>query len=1037
MSKRNKSQSKSRVEIPAKKNRIDWEENVIEDCLEGWKRKPAKKINEEEDFTFQQLQIDEASDDKDSKKHLIRMYGITKEGNSVLCKVRNFLPYLYFPAPIGMKSEDLPECKKALETGLNDFNSVYSVEIVYKKSIMHYYSEGNHGFIKVTLMHQRFISKVRALLGNNSTGLQFNKYQIFNTNTFESGIEYLLRFMIDQKVSGGNWITLPKGKYKIENENSKISTCQYELNVNYNNFISHLPENEWSDIAPLRVLSFDIECKGRKGVFPEAKIDPVIQIGNIIKRQGELEPFISVIFCLKQCAPIAGSQVLSFEDERSLLLAWSKFINISDPDLIIGYNTSNFDFTYLLERAQALDIEDFPYFGRIINRKSVAENSHFSSKAYGSRDTKVINIEGRLQLDMLQVMNREYKLRSYSLNSVSEHFLKETKEDVHYSIISELQEDSAETRRRLAVYCLKDAYLPLRLMDKLMVFINYLEMARVTGVPFGYILTRGQQIKVVSQLYRKANEKGYLIPFKDSNGPAEDYEGATVIDPQKGYYKEPIATLDFASLYPSIMMAHNLCYSTLIIDKSIVDKQKLIVNEDYILTPNNMLFIKNSKRKGILPIILEELIQARKIAKRDLKKETDPFKRAVLDGRQLALKITANSVYGFTGASNGKLPCLDISATVTAYGRSMINETAALVKKKFPESNVIYGDTDSVMVDFKVTNIAEAMELGKQAAEYVSSHFIKPISLEFEKVYCPYLLINKKRYAGVYWSNPNHYDKLDAKGIETVRRDSCQLVSTLIGNCLNKAMIDRDVQGAVNYAKQAISDLLKNKIDMSLLVITKTLSKTDYVNAQPHEELAKKMRIRDSGSAPTLGDRVAYVIVEGEKGSNISDRSEDPLYVLEQGLTIDSNFYMENQIKKPLLRIFEPILGEQKANEIFLGEHTRDVVKRSKIDGLFGKFITKKNTCLSCKKEVGKDNKATCEGCKEKVPDIYQEEIRKSHELQIRHSRLWTECQRCKGSLLTEIQCASSDCPIFYMRTKATKDVKKSLETLDRFDYEW
>lgn len=182
----------------------------------------------------------------------------------------------------------------------------------------------------------------------------------------------------------------------------------------------------------------------------------------------------------------------------------------------------------------------------------------------GRRENKTVNFEGRVPFDLLLVLLRDYKLRSYTLNAVSYHFLQEQKEDVHHSIITDLQNESEQTRRRLAVYCIKDAYLPLRLLNKLMCFINYMEMARVTGVPLGCLLTRGQQIKVVSQLLRKAREKGYLMPSHTGQGSDEQYEGATVIEPIRGYYADPITTLDFASLYPSIMMAHNLCYTTLV-----------------------------------------------------------------------------------------------------------------------------------------------------------------------------------------------------------------------------------------------------------------------------------------------------------------------------------------------------------------------------------------------------------------------------------------------------------------------------------------
>lgn len=270
---------------------------------------------------------------------------------------------------------------------------------------------------------------------------------------------------------------------------------------------------------------------------------------------------------------------------------------------------------------------------------------------------------------------REHKLRSYSLNSVSAQFLGEQKEDVHHSIISELQSKNEFTRRRLAVYCIKDAYLPLRLLEKLMCLFNLTEMSRVTGVPITYLFTRGQQIKVASQLYRKAAEHNLLIPVDRVQVTGDKYEGAVVIEPTRGYYTDPVATLDFASLYPSIMMAHNLCYSTLVQPHRV----KLFKPEDLIKTPNGDVFVNQGVKKGLLPLILEELISARKKARMELAKTTDPFQKAVLDGRQLALKISANSVYGFTGAQVGQLPCLQISSSVTAYGRQMIEATKEYV----------------------------------------------------------------------------------------------------------------------------------------------------------------------------------------------------------------------------------------------------------------------------------------------------------------------------------------------------------------------
>lgn len=599
-----------------------------------------------------------------------------------------------------------------------------------------------------------------------------------------------------------SWVEAEAGKYKMIDSRDRHSNCQIEAEVHYKDLIAHPNDGEWAKMAPLRILSFDIECAGRKGIFPEPNVDPVIQIANVVTRYGDSKPFIRNVFCLDTCSLIVNTKIYEFDAEEKMLQAWRDFLEKADPDVIIGYNIANFDFPYLLDRAKHLKCAKFPYFTRLKSIQSHAKETNFSSKQMGNRDTKATNTNGRLQLDLLQLVQRDHQLRSYTLNAVCAHFLGEQKEDVHHTMITELFNGTPESRRRLAIYCLKDAYLPQRLMDKLMCLVNYTEMARVTGVPFNYLLARGQQVKFISQLFRKALEQQLVIPNLRSEGTDDQYEGATVIEPTRGYYDVPIATLDFASLYPSIIQAHNLCYTTLL-NKTSVDRLKMVKDEDYIVTPNGDMFCTSKIRKGLLTQILEELLGARKRAKKELAVETDPFRKAVLNGRQLALKISANSVYGITGATVGKLPCLAIASSTTSYGRQMIERTKEEVENKYTIENgykhdaqVIYGDTDSVMVKFGPQELDKAMELGQEAATFVSAKFIDPIKLEFEKVYFPYLLINKKRYAGLFWTNPVKYDKMDSKGIETVRRDNCRLVQNVIETSLRRILIDRDVQGA-------------------------------------------------------------------------------------------------------------------------------------------------------------------------------------------------------------------------------------------------
>jgi DNA polymerase delta subunit 1 len=965
-------------------------------------------------------------------------------GHSILLHVTDFLHYIYVAAPVNFQRQDVEGYKAYLETQLAQHQPViHSVQMVLRENLYGFQGNQKSPYLKITVNDPKFINRLRSTI-EDGQGNYKNMWKGVEGKilTFDS-IQYVLRFMIDTGVTGMSWVEVPPQKYHVLPQHDRQSNCQIEAYCHYRDMISHGHDGEWSKMAPLRILSFDIECAGRKGVFPEPNQDPVIQIANVVTRYGESKPFVRNVFVLDTCSLIVNTQIYEHDSESKMLMAWRDFLEKVDPDVIIGYNIANFDFPYLLDRAKHLKLPKFPYWTRLKSVMSQAKDTNFSSKQMGNRDTKATNTNGRIQLDLLQLVQRDHQLRSYTLNSVCAHFLGEQKEDVHHTMITELFNGTPDSRRRLAVYCLKDAYLPQRLMDKLMCLVNYTEMARVTGVPFNYLLSRGQQVKFISQLFRKALEQQLVIPNLRNEASDEQYEGATVIEPIRGYYDVPVATLDFASLYPSIIQAHNLCYTTLL-NKNTIEKLNLKKDEDYIQTPNGDMFCTANVRKGLLTQILEELLGARKRAKKELAVETDPFKKAVLNGRQLALKISANSVYGLTGATVGKLPCLAIASSTTSYGRQMIEKTKNEVESKYTIANgyshdaqVIYGDTDSVMVKFGEKDLAKTMELGQEAADYVSAKFIKPIKLEFEKVYFPYLLINKKRYAGLYWTKPEKYDKMDTKGIETVRRDNCRLVQIVIETVLKKILMDRDLEGAQDYVRETISNLLQNKVDLSMLVITKALSKSDYTAKQAHVELAERMKKRDAGSAPALGDRVAYVIIKGAAGAKNYEKAEDPIFVLENNIPIDTKYYLENQLSNPLGRIFEPILGERRANSLLAGDHTRSISVAAPTLGGLMKFTKKTQTCMGCKKPlVGKEESkgAVCENCRPRIGELYTKHVKKTGEMEVRFSRLWTQCQRCQGSMHSEVLCSSRDCPIFYMRMKARKEVEEAGRDLARFD---
>ncbi|ELP86560.1 DNA polymerase delta catalytic subunit, putative [Entamoeba invadens IP1] len=1007
---------------------------------------------------------------------VLYMYGCTSSGDSVLARVTGFKPYFYISVDHLYTESELNDLKVSMNKALHvdvqgntdDDQYVLSVEgVTQYHSIMNYTAYKDDFFVKITLRIPKYVPMLRHLL-NDTTRVSNRQFQ-----TFEADILFVLRYMIDAGIVGCSWVKAPPKRYVIIPDSNRISRCQLEISLDYRDLVNLGFTGEYTRMAPLRICSFDIECVSAKGTFPVPEKDSVIQIANYVVELGSEKVINKNVFVLKGCTPIPGATIFGFDTEEELLKGWSDFVNDIDVDIFTGYNIMNFDFNYLITRANTLKVKDFGRFSRLRKSNVTMKQGTFQSKAVGTRESfELIGLEGRIPFDMFQVIQRDYKLRSYTLNFVSSNFLGDQKEDVHYSDIADLHNGSPDDRNRIAVYCLKDTYLPIRLIKKLMSLVNGVEMCRVTGIPLSYLLPRGQQVKVITQLYRHANDKHFLIPFyQRPSGEGDKYVGATVINPIKGFYRDPISVLDFSSLYPSIMISHNLCYSTLIegvktrvdvkniedlktsgeqSDKNAYDQivkkclEKHLSLDDVELSPNGDLFVRSNKQKGILPEILENLLAARKQAKKDMAAEKDEFKIKVLNGRQLALKISANSVYGFTGAQVGKLPCMQIASSVTSYGRTMIEltkntvETHYSIKNGFAyDAKVVYGDTDSVMVKFGTSDLKEAIRVGKEAAEYVTSKFPKPINLEFEKVFWPYLLISKKRYAGVFWCNAEKYDHLDTKGIETVRRDNCMLVKYVIERCLDLILLDKEkdnITRAVQFVKDTIRELLQNKLDLSMLIISKTLSKESYAAKQAHVELANRMRERDKSVLINLGDRIPYVIVKSTKEARAYEKAEDPMYVLQKDIPIDFEYYIENQMRKPLTRIFRPILGD-KVNELFEGEHTRFVVQTTPVEASpLGKFIVKQKRCVECRAVV-KGSGVLCENCKQKTGEILVKKMKDVRESELEYNAIMTQCQDCMISHHRDIICGNRDCPIFYMRTKVEKAIKQKRAMIEDFDW--
>lgn len=974
------------------------------------------------DIIFLQTHVDYNMEtlDLNIAKPVISIFGTMKNSTSIHVLVDNFYPYFYIKPVNEMEiyEEEIIECINKL----NLRGKLIDIETVMKTSI-YGYTDKKSQFFKLKFNTPSVFYQIKTFL---EEGLVIREKRI-KFNLFESNFPYVLRFMVDLEMSGMCYLKITKY--------NRISGDPLTISCSYKN-IEILPfTGDFIVLPKFKILSIDIECVSLDRVsFPSALKDPIIQIGNTVAFSDNENLIFQDIFCLKETANIPGANVHSFETEKELLEAWKDYFLNVDADIIIGFNLKGFDLPYILERGEKLNILNFNLLGRT-NKPAKSKDSVFNSRQIGGAlSLPEINIEGRIIFDLMQIIRRDHKLRSYSLNSVSLHFLQEQKEDVPHNSMHDLQNGTKDTRKRIASYCLKDTVLPLRLFNKLKILINYTELARVTGVPIEYFSSRGVGIKVLTLIYKAAAKHDYLIPVMDPINNDASFEGGFVMDPLRGFYSNPIAVLDFSSLYPSIMISKNLCYTTLLTKKQY---EKI----GGIKTPTNNYFATADMKVGLLPTVLTNLIASRKIAKKEMNETEDLNIKSCLNARQLAIKVCANSIYGFTGAMVGKLPCIEISQSVTAFGREMIAFTKKIIEETYNkdkgfshDTKVIYGDTDSVMLNFNEPDLEKVFKMAKEISEFVTQRFIKPVALEFEKVYYPYLLINKKRYAGLIYNNPNTANKIDTKGIETVRRDNCNLVKNVIETCLNKILFEKNVEGAKLYVKNIVRDLYQGKIDLSLLVISKAITKAGdkYASKQAHVELAEKMKKRGDENAANLGNRVGYIMVQ--KGKKVAgyDKAEDPVYVLEHNLPIDTEYYIEQQLAKPLHRLFEPIV--ENVSELLKGEHTRVVSNIVKVEGPMNAFLQTKTTCLGCRSP----GKILCKNCQ---PDLYkhlnklQTEVENKKEL---FNNCWTECQRCQGSIQDDILCANRDCPIFYMRTRVKKELMPLSEKLKKLrEVDW
>jgi DNA polymerase elongation subunit (family B) len=541
---------------------------------------------------------------------------------------------------------------------------------------------------------------------------------------------------------------------------------------------------------------------------------------------------------------------------------------------------------------------------------------------------KVIDVQAKKFIIELETHNYLCTFDDISIEDRMKLEWSFTKDDVTAKDMFASHRGNADDRSIIAKYCIQDCDLVLTLMAKLDTIVNARGMADVCKVPIQYIFLRGQGIKIYSAVVYNASKRNQIIMTQEGFEGDSSYEGAIVLPPKIGMYlDQPIAVLDFNSLYPSNMIAFNLSPDTLVYVKTFDSRGKKIRQEgssgdelreqgyqiDEISydtkDPEGRItcgFVQpntDHRTVGVLPMTLEILLKKRKETRKLMETIEDEAQKSVLNGLQLAYKVVANSVYGQAGSRTSPIRRLEVAACTTAAGRDRLQFAKQVVEKEFG-GDVVYGDTDSIFVKFPTKDLGEAIKLGQQSAERITSLCRRPYKIEYEKTFFPFILFCRKRYVGLKYEDDVKKCKRVTMGVALKRRDNAPIVKDVFGGALDILMEKRDIRASQNFVKEMLVSVMQNKLPLEKYVITKQL-RDDYKNPDQiaHRVLADRMEERDPGNKPQVGDRLSFIFVDGRSGKQ-GDRIEDIDYVKQKKLKPDVGFYITNQIQNPVAQLF-------------------------------------------------------------------------------------------------------------------------------------
>ncbi|KAF5278629.1 hypothetical protein FQA39_LY00671 [Lamprigera yunnana] len=687
----------------------------------------------------------------------------------------------------------------------------------------------------------------------------------------------------------------------------------------------------------LTMLVMELHIKTRLDLKPNPEFDPIRAIfysilndapgdcnknsyafGAIVVLLGDTVNFKnSLLCCTSNC------NITFVDSEIDMINEFLQLIRKYDPDIIAGYEIELLSWKYLIERGQILKINIQLLLSRA-EVKNVFEDDINSD----------LKVPGRIVLDVWRLMRHEIALQSYTFENVIYHILHKRVPFYSFKHLSFWWEYNSPVHRHKTFnfyfYRVKGI---LELFDNLDLIGRTSELARLFGIQFYEVLSRGSQFRVESMMLRLAKPMNYIAvsPSVQQKVKMKAPEFLPLIlEPDSQFYIDPVIVLDFQSLYPSMMIAYNFCFSTCLGRVEYLNQNspfqfgatqlkvhpkliaKLLQKDLLTFSPCGVAFVKPKVREGVLPRMLSEILDTRLMVKKSMKQNVDDkVLQRVLHSRQLGLKLIANVTYGYCAANySGRMPSVEVADSVVSKGRETLMRAIKLIENT-PQwgAKVVYGDTDSIFVLLRGQSKENAFKIGQEIADQVTNDNPSPVKLKLEKCFLPCILQTKKRYVGYMFESPTQMEpEFCAKGIETVRRDGCPAVSKMLEKCLKILFDTRDVSLVRKYVVRQFSKLLSGRVSLQDLTFAKEYRGAGNYRPSacvPVLELTRKWLSVDKRSEPRSGQRVAYVIVNGPPGLPLIKLVRSPYELLtDLNLLPNIPYYITKVIIPPINRCF-------------------------------------------------------------------------------------------------------------------------------------